>query len=91
MKSILLISFGRSPIVDIALTQPSAVKGFRSTNLTSSSCQLTWLQPEAGHSCLKAYSIKVETHDGKIFKVNCQFKALVRGGGGGPRPLFKLG
>jgi hypothetical protein len=63
--------------VDIALTQPSAVKGFRSTNLTSSSCQLTWLQPEAGHSCLKAYSIKVETHDGKIFKVICQFKALV--------------
>ena len=28
------------------------------------------MDPELGHACLKAYSIKVETHDNKIFKAS---------------------
>ncbi len=58
----------RYPISDVALTRPNEVKGLRATNVTSSSCLLTWMDPESGHACLKAYSIKVETHDNKIFK-----------------------
>ena len=59
----------RYPITDIALTQPDEVKGFRATNVTSSTCLLTWIDPESSHSCLKAFNMKVVTHDGKIFKV----------------------
>ena len=62
--------YSRYPISDLALTCPSEVRGLRATNVTSSSCLLTWLDPELGHACLKAYSIKVETHDNKIFKAS---------------------
>ena len=62
--------YSRYPISDLALTCPSKVRGLRATNVTSSSCFLTWLDPESGHACLKAYSIKVETHDNKIFKAS---------------------
>ncbi len=57
----------QTPIRDTILTKPLAPRGLRISNVTSTTCHVTWLKMD-GHSCLRGYQIQVRTGDGKVFK-----------------------
>lgn len=57
----------RQSIQDIILTCPMPPRAVRVSDVTASSCVVSWLPPN-GHPCLRGYLLQIRTGDGKIFK-----------------------
>lgn len=58
----------RQPIQDIILTCPLPPRGLRVSEVSSTSCLVSWLLPESHHSCLRGFQIQIRMSDGRIFK-----------------------
>ncbi len=58
----------RQPIDDIVLTCPLPPRGLRVSEVSSTSCLVSWLLPESHHSCLRGFQIQIRLSDGRIFK-----------------------
>ena len=48
----------RKPICQVVMTKPLPVSGLEAFDVTSTSCQIQWVEPTA-HTCLRGYQIQV--------------------------------